>query len=223
MRSCTKTAWALATLAVLSASAARAQQTTTTFNFDDISAGTSVNTLVPAGSGIGFFPAVRRVDENGNLIQPAQYTIDPDPTVPPVTVAAASLPGGGNALDAELGPLLVLFDPNVYLFGIDAFSLVLDDYLNPPAFVLPILFYNANDTQVLSVNLSRANIGQTISPSVAGLGVQKVVLPGGAFYDNLRVTGQAIPEPSTAILVGMSLLVLASCWGKRRRRTGEAG
>lgn len=226
-------AWAaLLTLGAGMAAARPAAALDFTFTFNGVAPGTLVNSLVPANVNVGFFPARQAVNDNGDFFNPARY--EADPTSPGVTVRAA-LRSPGNALDAELGPVLFQLGtgPGGFPTGMDTFSFFLDGYTNP-LFLgpLPVLFYDANDVERARILLGRdANnngvadeVGTTLSANLSGLNVQKVVLPGGAFYDNVRFVAPqaAIPEASTLGLLAGAAAVAGVNRLRPRRRRGES-
>ncbi len=206
-------ATAAAALTFLVSAARPAAALDITFTFDGVAPGSLVNSLIPVNVNVGFFPARQTVDQNGDLFNPARY--EADPTAPDAAVRAA-LRSPGNALDAELGPVLFQLGtgPGGFPSGLDTFSFFLDGYTNP-LFLgpLPVLFYDANDVEQARILLGQDadsngvadEIGTTLTANLAGRNVQKVILPGGAFYDTVRISAPqaVIPEPGTlALLLG---------------------
>jgi hypothetical protein len=184
-----------------------------TLTFDAVAPGAAV----PHENGVGIFPAVARLDPDGNV---AGYEIDTDPSVPPAAATDAALAGGGSVLDALNGPLLLTFDPNVYVNGVDAFSFVLDRWTNPAVLgPLPVLFYDLGGVEVASLPLDASGVGLTFSPSLSGKTFQSVVLPGGATYDNVRFAADAaVPEPGSLALVLPMAGAAAGIAARRRKR-----
>ncbi len=218
--------WAVcaATLVTLLGGAAHAQQRVDyTFTFDSAPAGTPVNALAPEELFVRFFPAVFAPDQDefGDVI-PGTQTWRIDPAAPPLIVGDPSTYGRGaapspaNALDALLQPVLIAFDPAFYPGGIDRFSLALDN--DPFGDVLPILFYDQSDAQILRLDIDQRVPGLLVNPDLESLKVQKVVLPAGAFYDNVRFSGVAVPEPGTAALAVSVAAPLLGFAGRRRNR-----
>lgn len=99
--------------------------------------------------------------------------------------------------------LIVLADA----FNISSFSVFLDDSTLGNLFATPIEFYDASGALITSIDTFQniANyeaIGSNIN------GVKSIVLPSGAMYDNLTITGSAVPEPASALLGGLGVLGL---------------
>jgi hypothetical protein len=117
----------------------------------------------------------------------------------------------GNALDAVDQSVLFSFSTPQ---DISAFGVTLDNSTLGTPFGTAIEFYNALDSLLYSINVDQTSSGFSVNQSALALtGVSKVVLPAGAFYDNLSMTTSAVPEPSRFLLLG-----LGSCVAVFRRR-----
>ena len=124
----------------------------------------------------------------------------------------------GNALDGTNGPVMFTF---ASALNLSSFGVVLDNssFGNiptigaEPASGTNILFYDAADTLIGFIALDQTVSGFTVADNGSFANVSKVVLPSGAFYDNVSFNAQAVPEPSAAALGGIAALVLL-----RRRR-----
>ena len=82
-----------------------------------------------------------------------------------------------------------------------------------PAFGTNVLFYDAADALLGFIALDQTVSGFNISDdSSVFSNVSKVILPSGAFYDNVSFTA-TIPEPTSAALACLGTLALF----KRRR------
>lgn len=71
-------------------------------------------------------------------------------------------------------------------------------------------FYNGNDDLITTLNAFGLVANYVVTGSNTS-GVSKIVLPAGAFFDNMSDTGSAVPEPSAAILLVLASLGLVSC------------
>ena len=177
--------------------------------------GTSANSLSQAG--VTFQPGVFRPDTSADgLDLPGTEKWRVDSTAPLVTVDHPGLygrgfaPSGDNALNALFQPVIVLFPASTDLTG---FSAKLDNDTFGDA-RLSVSFYDANDRLLSSLPLDQTVPGYTVSSGTIS-GVSKLVLPGGAFYDNVNVGISTVPEPSTWALLGVGLAALG--WFHRRR------
>ncbi len=148
---------------------------------------------------------IETVDANGDPLSAPSYR--PDTTSPAITVGDPSARGygapiAGNALDAVDQSVLFSFSTPQ---DISAFGVTLDNSTLGTPFGTAIEFYNALDALLYSINVDQTSSGFTVNQSaLALLGVSKVVLPAGAFYDNLNLTSvAAAPEPSRVLLLGL--------------------
>ena len=96
-----------------------------------------------------------------------------------------------------------------YVLDFGAFSFVLDNSAFGTAFPVSVEFFDATDALLASYSIDQTVPGLAFTSGALN-GVSKVVLPGGAFYDNFAV----VPEPSAflSVLGGMGILL-----GFRRR------
>ncbi len=184
-----------------------------TFNFDSVPSGSAAN--LASRDGITFQPGafLPAIDSEGSMI-PGSETWRADGSAEPVTVGDPSAFGRGaapspiNALNALFQPVLVQFAaPEV----VRSFSLTLD---NDPFgdSGATIGFYDAGDRLLSEVALDQTKVGAFIEATLDLSSVTKVVLPAGAFYDNLSIS--SIPEPGPVALVVLGALSLGSL--KRR-------
>ena len=198
-------------LALASLLPARAVVLPVFVNFDDLVSGSPVNAFAPGGSSAHFGMYVPLLDVNGDPIAGSEHW-EPDLTAPPVLAenpaafGYGSAPSPTNALNALDGTVLISFDAPLD-FG--AFSFVLDNSAFGTAFPVSVEFFDATDALLASYSIDQTVPGLAFTSGALN-GVSKVVLPGGAFYDNFAV----VPEPSAflSVLGGMGILL-----GFRRR------
>ena len=189
------------------------------FDFDDVPAGTQANLAIgSAASLVSFANAVYepRLDGYGDPIPGSERWIpDSDPATPPVVVedpstySYGSAPSGTNALDARWQPVLLQFANLVRLV---AFLVTLDNSTKGNLSLAPLLFLDAAGTVLESMDIDQTNPGLIVTAGPVGGAVSSVLLPLGAFYDNIGFT---VPEPATWALLagGLALLI-----GVARRR-----
>lgn len=194
-----------------------------TYNFDGVPILTEANTLPgPSGLGVEFVNAVLSpdLDSFGDPI-PGTTRWRPDITAPAVTVDDPSRYGRGaapspsNALEALFQPVLIIFDVP---FNVDSFSTTLDnDTFGANGFLpgfadIAVQFFAWGTARVGNVPVDQTTAGFQVSAgSIANVGA--ILLPAGAFYDDLRLTGTVVPTPGPAALFSLGLLAMA-----RRRR-----
>ena len=191
---------ALAALAVAGlGQAAHAQQRL--INFDNVLTGTNIaNTY----SGFG-------VQLVGSEPQGAVFTTD---------TVANSLP---NSIDATAGPITINLT-SLYGTGATAFSI--DMLRDPQGFGssnTAITFFNALGTQVGSISNINQNAAASQTFTFSAAAFRTVVLPGDAYYDNLRLTpAVGAPEPGTlALLAFGGVLPLVGAAVRRRATTAR--
>lgn len=186
----------------------------TTFGFDDadpvMTSGTPLPALVTLNNAYW-----ETEDEFGDPLPVPGFRADVgSPVASDPSLAGYGPAISGNALDGSNGPLLFTFASALNLSG---FGVTLDNSTfgnipttgGNPAFGTNILFYDAADTLVgfIPVDQTVAGFAVTNDPGVFE-NVSKVVLPTGAFYDNMNFTAQAVPEPAALTLAGIGLLGL---------------
>lgn len=184
--------------------------------FDGVPSGSPANSAALAG--VTFEPAyyAPALDPNGNPV-PGSEAWRIDGSAPPVTVddpagfGRGSAPSPRNALNALLQPVLVQF---VSPQSIRQFSVTLDqDPYGQRG--LAIGFYDGSNRLLGELAIDQTVPGFSLSRSDLDLaGVDRIVLPAGAFYDNVAVSSIPEPDPLALAIVGFACL-LAS----RRRRS----
>ena len=196
----------LTAAAVLAAHAANAQNYF--LNFDAGLPGSLANDQAPSGLSFHYGALLPNLDEYGDPI-PGTDRWQIDTYAPGVTVENPDLfygrgpaPSLSNALDSVFSPTLMLFTTPQEL---SVFSLTLDnDTLGTPG--LFIEFYASGlttDTLLASLAIDQLTPG-FIANIGAVSGVDKIVLPAGALYDNVSFT--VVPEPATGALFGLGIL-----------------
>ena len=125
-------------------------------------------------------------------------------------------PSGALALDSVFQPTLLRFSSPQNL---QTFSITLDrDPLGES--VSTINFYSVGtDSNSL---LGSISVNQTIPGFIGSLssplkGVDMIVLPSGALYDNISFSGSAVPEPAESALAALGLCSWG-LWAFVRRR-----
>ncbi|GEM_PF-6511006 len=196
-----------ACVAALSQAHANAQSTFT-LDFDDPAIIPSVTVLDDF-----YLGSAKATLENFRFIDPNDPSLS-DPYTPVVAVAGEGV-GGTNALDASLVGVYVNLDPFVFPMGADTFSFTPDS--NPFGDALAqVEFFGRNGDLLGTLPFDQTlTTGGVLSSPFSG--VQRVLLPGGAFYDNITFAGTAVPEPGTLAFV----LTSAFCGGTlayRRRQ-----
>ena len=180
----------------------------TLFTFDGVASGTAANDLSQAG--ITFQPGVFLPDTDsfGSDI-PGTEKWHVDGTAPAVTVddpngfGRGNAPSPANALNALFQPVLVLFPAAT---DVTAFTAKLDnDTFGDSG--LSVNFYDAADNLLASIPIDQTVAGFTFTSGTLN-GLSKVVLPGGAFYDNVGFT--AVPEVDARVLTAGILLAGAA-------------
>jgi len=202
----------LAATTALLTSAANAQSYL--LNFDAGLSGSLANAQAPSGLSFEYGALLPNLDEFGDPI-PGTDRWQIDITAPAVTVVDPNFYGRGNApsianaLDCVFSPTLMLFSTPQDL---SSFSITLDnDTFGMPG--LSIEFYASGlttDTLLGTLLIDQLTPGFLANYS-ALYGVDKIVLPAGALYDNVGFT--VVPEPATGALFGLGILgmILRRC------------
>ena len=139
------------------------------------------------------------------------YPSDPGGSASPSALGYGPPVSAPNALDALDAPVLITFDTPVDLGG---YSTVLDNSTFGDIGTA-IQFFDAADVLIASIPLDQSVPGFTATLAAPVTGVKKIVLPGGALYDNMEITA-AVPEPGSAALAAAAGLMIL------RRRRGAA-
>lgn len=158
---------------------------------------------------IGFGIAEDLLDELGSDTGRDSWVFDLAP-IDPITADPTSegYSPAGSFLNAFNQSVLIRFGTE---FNFTSFSIVMDG--STFGSTSSVEFYNVNDELITTLDA----FGLVANYEVTGSNinnVSKVVLPAGAFFDNMTVTGSAVPEPSAVTLLGLASLGLAA----RRRR-----
>jgi hypothetical protein len=208
----------LTTLAAVAAMAPFAHGATT-FGFEDPDLTLTSGTALPVSVTIqnAYYETV---DENGDDMPVPGFRADVGTTVAidPSTVGSGPAVSG-KALDGTGGPILFTFSGAVNLSNFGVF-LDNDSYGNiattggNPAFGTNILFYDAADTLIGYIGVDQLTPGFVVADSGIFNNVSKIILPSGAYYDNLSFTATAVPEPASA---GLALLGAVTMLKRRRK------
>jgi hypothetical protein len=181
-----------------------------TFTWDEQATGSLANSFAqPPGLGVTFsFAALLpETDEFGDVI-PGSERWRQDLTAPPVIVdnpqnfGRGNAPSPVNALEALFQPVLISFAAP---FTLDpaGFSAVLDnDVFGANGFLpgnadIAVQFLDAGANPLLITPVDQTTPGYVVSGG--GLTVSSILLPAGAFYDNVFISG--IPEPTSVLLM----------------------
>jgi len=149
------------------------------------------------------------MDEFGDLLPIAVWTpIEPARIGNPADAGYGEAISGTGALNAEFDQILFTFEAPVYL---REFSARLDDSSFGMLGVSKIQFFDASDGLLAEMSIDQTQPGllaQWEGAPVAG--VTKILLPGGAYYDDITVN---VPESGPGIgLVGLLSLVVVRRW-----------
>jgi hypothetical protein len=155
------------------------------------------------------------MDEFGELLPIAVWTpIEPARIGNPADAGYGEAVSGNGALNAEFDQILFTFEAPVYL---REFSTMLDDSSFGTLGVSKIQFFDATDGLLAEISIDQTQPGvraQWEGAPVAG--VTKILLPGGAYYDDVTVN---VPESGPGIgLVGWLSLVVVRRWLPRAPR-----
>ncbi|MDB6079698.1 MAG: uncharacterized protein JWO82_3445 [Akkermansiaceae bacterium] len=198
---------ALAALTVL----APLVQGATTFDFDGSDVATTTGTAL--GTTVTVQGAYwETLDDNGDPLATPGFRPDVTATV---TAADPNVFGygpaiSGKAIDGTNGPLLFNF---TVAQTISNFGITLDNSTfgnipttgGDPAFGTNILFYDAADNLIGFIPVDQTVSGFTVNDASTFANVSKIVLPSGAYYDNMNFT--AVPEPAALALAGLGTLL----------------
>jgi hypothetical protein len=143
------------------------------------------------------------VDGNGDPLPTPSFR--PDGTAGPIVVGDPSARSygsaiSGNALDAVDQAVLLSF---TQAQNVSAFSIVLDNSTFGTPFGTAVEFYSSADLLIGSIAVDQTISGFTVNDTSLFANVSKIVLPAGAFYDNLSLTVTAAPEPGRVMLLGL--------------------
>jgi len=158
-------------------------------------------------------------DENGDPLTTPGFRADTSVTV---LAADPSTMGYGAAISGKAvngvdGPLMFTFASPLTIAG---FSIALDNSPfgniptvgGDPAFGTNVLFYDSADHLIGFIPLDQTVPGFTVGNTATYTNVSKIVLPGGAYYDNMSLN--TVPEPASAALAGLGVML---AFVRRRR------
>jgi hypothetical protein len=184
------------------------------FRFDHVASGSAANSALSGGVTVEPAFYAPSLDGDGNAIPGSNAwrtdTFAPAVTVDnPMTFDRGAAPSPSNALNALFQPVMLLFPTPEYV-GLFRVTLDGDDFGTS----LPIEFYDSSETLIWSTTVDQSvpYFGVDAFPGVAD--VSKIVLPGGAFYDNFLIT--PVPEVDARMLAGAVILGVG-VWLRRRK------
>jgi PEP-CTERM motif len=195
-------------------------QGVTTFDFDGASPATTTGSLLPSLVTVqnAYYETL---DDNGDPLATPGFRADASS---PLVAVGDPAPTGygtaisGNALDGTNGPVMFTFSSalNLSNFGVRLDNSTQGNIQQTggnPAFGTNILFYDAADHLIGFIGVDQTVAGFSVADIGTYNSVSKLILPSGAFYDNMSFNAQAVPEPSAIGLAGLGILALL----KRRR------
>ena len=191
---------------MLFATASQAQSIS--INFDTLSSGTPANLGAPTGVSFGEAAWSPEVDADGDVVAGTERWRLFEGSSPilvrnPSFYDRGSAPSGLVALDGVFQPTLIRFSSPQMLAR---FSVTLDKdtYGDPGATIEFYRVGSAGNTLLASIPANQTSPGFTAALAAPVSGVDMVLLPSGALYDNIQYS--SIPEPSS---VALSLVGLA--------------
>ena len=180
------------------------------FSFDsDATVNSSTGPALGSSVQIGFGTSEDILDGFGSDTGRDRWVFDLAP-IDPITENPAAYGYGpsGSSLNAFNQTVLISFGTE---FNLTSFSIFMDgSAFGSTSFVE---FYDASDVLITSLDAFGLIANYEITGSNIN-GVSKIVLPPGAFFDNMTLAGSAVPEPGSVTLAAFAALALAS----RRRR-----
>jgi hypothetical protein len=209
---------ALATASLL-ATAASAQSVS--ISFDTLNSGAPANLAAPTGVSFGEGTFSPDYDSEGDVIAGTERWRLFDGASPilvrnPSFYDRGTAPSGLVALDGVFQTTLMRFSSSQLLAQ---FSVTLDkDTYGDPAAMIEFYRVGATGNTLLgSIAANQSSPGFTAALAAPLSGVDMVVLPAGALYDDIRYS--AVPEPGsvTLTLIGVAGLALRL----RRSRAGR--
>ncbi len=159
---------------------------------------------------IGFGVMEDILDEFGSQTGQSRWVFDSAP-LDPITADPASEGYGpsGSSLNAFNQTVLISFGT---AFNLTNFSIFMDaSSFGSTSYVE---FYDVNDQLITTLDAFGLIPNYEVTGSNIS-GVSKIVLPSGAFFDNMTLAGSSVPEPGSVTLAGLAALALVS---RRRRR-----
>lgn len=207
----------IACLLTVLALAAGTSQAATVFNFNSGTPTATTGDALPTTVALNY-AYLETEDAYGDPLTTPVWTVDASAPNPVTLGNPASAGYGaaidGLALDAVLSPVMFSFASAVNL---TSFGVKLDNSTLGTPFGTEIGFYNSADVLIYSILVDETTAGFSVNEALALSDVRKVVLPSGAFYDNVTFGAAAVPEPSRALLLGLAGVVVVS-----RRRKPQA-
>lgn len=182
-----------------------------TLKFDGIANGAAANTdpvAIANGITFDFAQFVPDTDALGDTI-PGSEKWQVDAAAPvvratnPLARNYGSAPSGPNALEGVDQPVLMHFATAIDL---GTFTVTLDNSTFGNLAPTDILFLNASKGVLGTLSTSQSVAGFVGAITVSISGVKEIVLPSGAFYDNVTVA--PVPVPIAAWLFSSALTSL---------------
>jgi hypothetical protein len=188
----------VAATAALPASA----QIATLLDFDSVPSGTLASTFDTPNFSFHQAYSIKFLDVDGDPIAGTDHwAIDADSDAAfPVTVenpldyGYGAAPSGSNALQALWQPVVIKFDQT---YNLTSFTATLDNSSYGNLWTIDFI----NDTGTVSSLTVDQSVSGWVANAIDIAGITGIVLPSGAFYDNIGINAVAVPEPATYGLV----------------------
>lgn len=182
--------------------AAAAQAQSYTINFDNLTSGTSANLAAPSGVSFGEGTWSPDYDSEGDVIAGTDRwrLFDGAGNIlvrNPAFYDRGSAPSGLVALDGVFQPTIMSFSSPQMMAQ---FSVTLDNDTYGDSGTM-IEFYrvsSSGNTLLASIPADQTSPGFTAALAAPVSGVDMIVLPSGALYDNIRYS--SVPEPGSIAL-----------------------
>lgn len=190
--------------------------------FDSVPGGTPANALAPAG--VSFAPAVLLpdLDSFGDPI-PGTDRWRADATAPEVLVenpggyGRGQAPSPANALNALWQPVLIQFAAprDLHWFGtvldLDPFGV---DGHDPVFSDVAVMFLDAAGNVAAAFPVDQTTPGYTVGAGPRS-GIRGILLPAGAFYDDLELNLAVIPEARIWPVITSAAMLAFAAWRRR--------
>lgn len=182
--------------------AAAAQAQSYTINFDNLASGTSANLAAPSGVSFGEGTWSPDYDSEGDVIAGTDRwrLFDGAGNIlvrNPAFYDRGSAPSGLVALDGVFQPTIMSFS-SPQMMAQFSVTLDKDTYGDSGAMIEFYRVSSSGNTLLASIPADQTSPGFTAALAAPVSGVDMIVLPSGALYDNIRYS--SVPEPGSIAL-----------------------